>query len=80
MQATLMDVIGRLNRLPPLPADADLARYTTLRFRARIGGQRHGFLHVAVSNEPKLSSIMLASAPPGSPPPFGPMHVQKSVW
>jgi len=23
MQATLMDVIGRLNRLPPLPADAD---------------------------------------------------------
>ena len=23
MQATLMDVIGRLNRLPPMPADAD---------------------------------------------------------
>jgi multidrug efflux pump subunit AcrB len=23
MQATLMDVIGRLNRLPPLPVDAD---------------------------------------------------------
>jgi len=37
-----------------LPDGLDLARYTRLRFHARIEGPRHGFLHVAVSSKPAL--------------------------
>jgi hypothetical protein len=37
-----------------LPRDVDLSQFTRLRFRARIGGPRHGFLHVAVSTAPAL--------------------------
>ena len=55
---TVKDSIPSAPQVPsvwiPLPADADLSRYTTLRLRARLGGARHGFLHVALSNQPRL--------------------------